>query len=177
MSGRSTIATFQLSGGPNAPRTKTVLPTLTAQVEETPSTILANLTSRGQPLNESEVQQLESITYRNGSRVFDINQRFYFYEWANLLQTTSVVDVVDYLTSAADAESAFWNMASLDRARRDLEREIMMMQEVESGVRGIAKCGRCKSDNLGFSQVQTRSADEGFTTKYRCLDCGNRWTG
>jgi len=175
MSSRSTIANFQLSGNLNAPRTRTVLPSIATQVRETSASILGRLTSIDQPLSNEDIQRLEAATFRNGTLIFDINQRSYFYEWANLLRTSSVVDVLDYLTSAQDAESAFWNMAVFDRARRDLERELAMLQETETGVRGIARCGRCTSDNLGFSMSQTRSADEGFTVHYRCLDCGNRW--
>lgn len=177
MSTRSTIASFQPSGTINAPRPKTVLPTIVTQARETSRSLLTGLTSMGQPLSDSDIDRLESAVFANNMPVFDLSQKAYFYEWTNLLHDSTVIDVLDYLTSAPNAESAFWNMASLERARKDLEREIYRMQEHETGTRGVAKCGRCNSDNLGFSLSQTRSADEGFTVHYRCLDCGNRWTG
>ena len=36
-------------------------------------------------------------------------------------------------------------------------------------------CGRCKSKNCSYYQLQTRSADEPMTTFVTCVDCGNRW--
>jgi DNA-directed RNA polymerase subunit M/transcription elongation factor TFIIS len=37
------------------------------------------------------------------------------------------------------------------------------------------KCGRCKTTDISFSFLQTRSADEGTTTFCECLQCGSRW--
>ena len=37
------------------------------------------------------------------------------------------------------------------------------------------KCGRCKSRNCVYYEMQTRSADEGMTIFITCLNCGNRW--
>lgn len=36
-------------------------------------------------------------------------------------------------------------------------------------------CPVCKSDNVNVIQKQMRSADEGATNFYQCLDCGKRW--
>lgn len=36
-------------------------------------------------------------------------------------------------------------------------------------------CIRCKSDNINVIQKQLRSADEGATNIYKCLDCGYTW--
>ena len=36
-------------------------------------------------------------------------------------------------------------------------------------------CGKCKSSNYYYYQLQTRSADEPMTTFVLCLDCGKRW--
>ena len=37
------------------------------------------------------------------------------------------------------------------------------------------KCGKCKSNECTYYQMQTRSADEPMTTFVNCLACGNRW--
>ena len=37
------------------------------------------------------------------------------------------------------------------------------------------KCGRCKSRECTYYEMQTRSADEGMTCFITCLNCGNRW--
>ncbi|KAK8883293.1 transcription elongation factor TFIIS [Tritrichomonas musculus] len=37
------------------------------------------------------------------------------------------------------------------------------------------KCIKCKSNNISFYQLQTRSADEPMTTFFTCGDCGYNW--
>lgn len=37
------------------------------------------------------------------------------------------------------------------------------------------KCGKCKSKECTYYQLQTRSADEPMTTFVTCITCGNRW--
>lgn len=37
------------------------------------------------------------------------------------------------------------------------------------------KCGKCKSNECTYYQMQTRSADEPMTTFVSCITCGNRW--
>lgn len=38
-----------------------------------------------------------------------------------------------------------------------------------------AKCGKCGKRNVYTYAAQTRSADEGMTNIYICLECGNNW--
>ena len=40
---------------------------------------------------------------------------------------------------------------------------------------GIFKCGKCKSRQTTYYQMQTRSADEPMTTFVTCNKCTNRW--
>lgn len=40
---------------------------------------------------------------------------------------------------------------------------------------GMFKCGKCKSNNTSYYQLQTRSADESMTTFHTCHNCGKRW--
>lgn len=39
----------------------------------------------------------------------------------------------------------------------------------------LIKCRKCGSDDLSFSQVQLRSADEPMSCFFSCNGCGNRW--
>jgi DNA-directed RNA polymerase subunit M/transcription elongation factor TFIIS len=61
------------------------------------------------------------------------------------------------------------------RKVEDTERELtakfekMKMDKVSMYT---CKCGSQKTEH---TQVQTRSADEGYTIKVVCLECGNRW--
>jgi len=36
-------------------------------------------------------------------------------------------------------------------------------------------CGKCKKNECGFYEMQTRSADEPMTVFVNCVNCGNRW--
>lgn len=40
---------------------------------------------------------------------------------------------------------------------------------------GFLMCGRCKGKHVDYTQLQTRSGDEGITNHCLCRDCGNRW--
>lgn len=40
---------------------------------------------------------------------------------------------------------------------------------------GLFKCGKCKSNNTTYYEMQTRSADEPMTAFISCLNCGKRW--
>lgn len=37
------------------------------------------------------------------------------------------------------------------------------------------KCPECKSENIHVDQQQMRSADEGATNFYTCIDCKFKW--
>jgi DNA-directed RNA polymerase subunit M/transcription elongation factor TFIIS len=39
----------------------------------------------------------------------------------------------------------------------------------------VYTCGRCRSKNCSYYQLQTRSSDEPMTIYVTCLDCGNRF--
>jgi len=41
--------------------------------------------------------------------------------------------------------------------------------------KGSFKCGKCKSQETWFYQLQTRSADEPMTNFVTCSKCGNKW--
>lgn len=45
----------------------------------------------------------------------------------------------------------------------------------KKGSGGIFQCGKCRSQETTWYQLQTRSADEPMTTFITCLECGNRW--
>jgi DNA-directed RNA polymerase subunit M/transcription elongation factor TFIIS len=49
-------------------------------------------------------------------------------------------------------------------------------QTVKNCAKGeMMRCRRCKGSDISFSQLQTRSADEGMTAYYTCDHCGKRW--
>lgn len=54
-------------------------------------------------------------------------------------------------------------------------RDKSIYEEKEEAMTDEFKCGRCKSRQCTYYELQTRSADESMTTFIRCLNCGNRW--
>ena len=51
----------------------------------------------------------------------------------------------------------------------------MQVPAVEPEHQGAFKCGRCRSWNTEYTQLQTRSADEPLTTYVHCKNCDRRW--
>lgn len=52
------------------------------------------------------------------------------------------------------------------------ENEIMNVKKIGNS---NIKCKNCGSTNTNVEFFQTRSADEGMTKFFECLDCGNHW--
>jgi DNA-directed RNA polymerase subunit M/transcription elongation factor TFIIS len=59
------------------------------------------------------------------------------------------------------------------------QRELAMdkARAKEDDYTGMFKCGKCKSKNVTYYQMQTRSADEPMTTFFTCKGCGSHWKG
>lgn len=55
------------------------------------------------------------------------------------------------------------------------KREKSLYEEKQVAMTDQFKCGRCKSRECTYYELQTRSADEAMTTFITCLKCGNRW--
>jgi DNA-directed RNA polymerase subunit M/transcription elongation factor TFIIS len=53
--------------------------------------------------------------------------------------------------------------------------EDIEIENIQKDTERLLKCGKCKSNNTSYTQMQTRSADEPMTTFAHCKDCGNRW--
>jgi transcription elongation factor S-II len=53
-----------------------------------------------------------------------------------------------------------------DKIKHELKPEAMT---------SLFKCGKCKSRETSYYEVQTRSADEPMTQFITCLNCNNRW--
>lgn len=49
------------------------------------------------------------------------------------------------------------------------------MAKAEGSKTSLLACGKCKKNNVYYTQMQTRSADEPMTTFAFCQECGHRW--
>ena len=77
-----------------------------------------------------------------------------------------------FLKSATKEEILWYGF---DAIQQELLDEAERMRYKPEGVKGLGICKRCQSENLHAEVKQTRSADEGMSTKYTCVDCGNIW--
>jgi transcription elongation factor S-II len=49
------------------------------------------------------------------------------------------------------------------------------MARTQGAKTSLLICGKCKKNNVVYSEMQTRSADEPMTTFAYCQECGHRW--
>jgi len=57
---------------------------------------------------------------------------------------------------------------------KEMEQEAKKKHTEDTKI-GIFTCGKCKSQNTTYYEMQTRSADEPMTAFITCLKCGKRW--
>jgi len=84
------------------------------------------------------------------------------------------------ITPEALAEMKPEDMASneLKKLREKFTKEAIndhQMAQNEGTKTDMFSCGKCKSKECTYTQLQTRSADEPMTTFVYCMACGNRW--
>ena len=58
---------------------------------------------------------------------------------------------------------------------RIAQRQLRRMAKTLSSYEGAHECGKCKSKNVVYIQLQTRSADEPMTCFFFCQGCGKNW--
>jgi DNA-directed RNA polymerase subunit M/transcription elongation factor TFIIS len=66
-----------------------------------------------------------------------------------------------------------WEDIFLQVARKRIKKELT--EDVATMPDGLFTCGACKSKKTSFTQLQTRSADEGLTTYVQCHNCKKNW--
>lgn len=72
-----------------------------------------------------------------------------------------------------DLFPARWEQIFLDVAKKRIKKELT--EDVATMPDGLFKCGQCRSMKTSFTQLQTRSADEGLTTYVQCHNCHKNW--
>jgi transcription elongation factor S-II len=66
-----------------------------------------------------------------------------------------------------------WALTKHELYIKDMKKE-SAKNELEN-LKGMFKCGKCKTYKTTFYQLQTRSADEPMTTFVTCINCDNKW--
>ena len=80
------------------------------------------------------------------------------------------IGIVPYMSNQ-ELFPEHWKQIMDEKYKRDK----LMYEEKEEAMTDEFKCGRCKSRECTYYELQTRSADESMTTFITCLNCGNRW--
>lgn len=113
---------------------------------------LANITINNKSVLKSYKKQLEIA----------INHRFN--------------EIVDFLESCKNYEDIIWQQPLFDPIRLEIKEDIKRSQYKPSGIKGMGTCRRCGSEELYVLSKQTRSGDEGMSSKYTCVACSFQWT-
>lgn len=80
------------------------------------------------------------------------------------------IEMLPYMTNQ-ELFPEHWKKLMDTKYKRDKH----LYEEKQEAMTDQFKCGRCKSRECTYYELQTRSADEAMTTFITCLNCGNRW--
>lgn len=149
------------------------------------------LTAMGlQPSNE-EYQAIFNFQDKNGIRIFDktySEQDESFksslqstqIELINLIATSGVYNAIETMTSAMaqsnmSGEDTMWYLPSGKASVERYEYEYALSRMGRTGTVWDGPCPKCKNRFHTDATEQNRAADEGATTKIRCLSCGHEF--
>lgn len=104
----------------------------------------------------------------------------------NIVRGTLSVDHLVHMSPRHLNPKARWWSDQDQHARDQVQQKVQdeeaqaqksKLLKKEDGV--MAQCRKCRTTNVSFYQLQTRSGDEGMTTFYQCLEktCGAEWRG
>lgn len=127
-------------------------------------------------LTPDQARQIEAFSTSSGPIITLANKEGLF-ELYGLLNRITVEQVIEFLSQCAanDIADFIWYMPTMHEAMKHFEFEVKVKMTKPKGMRGLTRCGKCGGDNITFAIAQTSGGDEGMTTFYACLGCGNRW--
>lgn len=128
-------------------------------------------------ISNSDVEKLETIKFTNGTNIFNltdsVEDRVSIYEICGLfVEGHATIESVDNKNSIEDL---IWSQDIMDSGRNRVQREIDLATVQKVGVKGIGKCFNCSSEQLIYSEKQTRSGDEAKTVSVTCPMCNKSW--
>jgi DNA-directed RNA polymerase subunit M/transcription elongation factor TFIIS len=131
-------------------------------------------------LNTNEITTLSNLTFDNGEKILDMNDRYFIYEIVNVLYELGYDKTYEYLNNLklvvnlSKREMLFDNPL-LTPAKDKLALDMEIFRNKVDVTHGDVDCRKCGSDNTISVQKQMRSADEPMTTFVTCQQCGNKW--
>lgn len=176
---RSTPKTSTPKGGAAKAPTESQIPT-TPRLErvQTVDTLLRDLKiGDTKILNEDQIRQLKSLTYDNGTTIITLENRSLLYEIMGMIMKTGYDTVYGYLTSRTwtNAQDIVFLAPTLVQTRDKVLSDANAFKRKIKPGKGVAKCGKCGSEEVYTAEKQTRSADEPMTIFFTCAHCSSRW--
>lgn len=172
-----------MHAGPRIVIKRTSAPTIKPALPQTAKTQVAlaititpeSTLSQIPGLTSEDIDRLIRIKDKNGKLILDIKNKPTFYWLIGMLQSMTVSEMEKHFSSRTFDESAIWDapIFKKEQQKEFLDANIYL-NRVKSKV-GIEECRRCASKNVIYAEKQTRSADEGMTVFYSCLNCGKTW--
>lgn len=89
-----------------------------------------------------------------------------------LMDSRAVADKDVACSTSQTLRPDVWGPLVAEKLARDAEAN--KASQLKPNTKSFA-CGRCKSRQCYFYEMQTRSADEPMSMFLTCLDCGHRW--
>ena len=106
-----------------------------------------------------------------------IDDIYYYTEDMSFNEVTDMI--IDTLNECYDAkEYIFYDRNRYKEFIKDQENDKRIFKGTDENIiEGLIQCPNkeCKQRKITFTTIQTRSADEAATNKFRCLKCGTIW--
>jgi len=134
----------------------------------------------GSPLlTVNEITTLSNLSFDNGEKMLDMNDRYFIYEIVNILHELGYEKTYEYLNSlrnmGGSKREMLFDNPLLTPAKDKLSLDMEIFRNKVDVTHGDVDCRKCGSDNTISVQKQMRSADEPMTTFVTCQQCGNKW--
>ncbi len=130
---------------------------------------------------ENLIGRLIGMKDKNDLPILSLQDRESMYQILGMLQFMTLSQMEQYFSGVSIAveedfrglEDAIWNSPAFSKEQ---QKEFLDAEITLNRIRvkiGAAKCKYCGSQNVIQMEKQTRSADEGMTVKFTCLDNPN----
>lgn len=139
---------------------------------------LLKTTGKSYKYTSGDIQNLIDVTYPKGNKkIINDMQLDILYEILGMIrQGMNPSDLLEFLTNTVQTpEDVMWKQPPMNIYKANVDREILLYQVEDEGIKGVGKCKYCSSTELSFATKQLRSGDEPPTTFVRCVVCDKNW--
>lgn len=126
-------------------------------------------------ITSNEITELTSLTYPNGNPILTLSDRNLFFEIIGLIFTLGYKTSLELFKRATNPYDLTFNSPLMKQAHDKQQIDLEILRTKVTVAPGLAKCPRCGSKEVSFTEKQTRSSDEPMTIFYTCLSCDRHW--